>query len=105
MASQPVEDAAIAGKSKSGITGVLVYPNPAPTQFRLQLSGEPKAGSTVALLLKNANGETVWSNAKAPVSSLGGLAVNVSKLPNGIYFLQVTDEDKNVITKKVIISR
>jgi len=67
MAGQPEEDATVSGKSKTGITDVLVYPNPAPTQFRVQLNGEPKAGSTVALLLKNANGETVWSNAKAPV--------------------------------------
>ena len=100
----PTEDA-LTAKGKSGIEDALIYPNPTAQQFRVQLSGVIKAGSTVSLALQDINGKTVWASNKNNVSSLNSLAVDVSKLPNGTYFLQITDENKKTITKKIIVSR
>ncbi len=90
---------------KTGITDVLLYPNPAPKQFRLLVNSQLKADGMVALVLSDANGKIIWRSAKTNISSLSSLNVDVSKLPNGIYFLQIADENKNVTTKKIVVLR
>ncbi len=93
--------------AKKGILDkdIIIYPNPAARQFRLQLNGTVTGGNTAALFLRDVNGKTVWARAKSNISSLNNLPVDVSKLPNGIYFLEIIDENKKVTIKKIIIER
>jgi len=57
-------------------------------------------------MLKDMNGNIVWSKTNTNASSLSSTKVDVSKLPNGIYILQVADLNSNtIITKKVVVSR
>jgi hypothetical protein len=88
----------------SPVKDAFVYPNPAQTLLHIRLNAGQQTSGYASLIIKDANGKTVWSNQKAPVSSLNNVVADVSKLPGGIYFLQIISAGKT-ITKKVIVSR
>jgi hypothetical protein len=60
------------------------------------------SNSKVLLMLKDMNGKTMWSNENTIASSSAN--VDVSKMPAGIYFLQIIQGNKNV-TKKIIVAK
>lgn len=84
---------------------ITTYPNPANTQFTIQLSGSNMQGFA-SLWLRDMNGSIVWSKQQVQVDALKGMQVDVSKFAPGMYMLQIVDGDNEVITvKKIIISR
>lgn len=93
--------------SKKGVPGnasIIVYPNPASTFFKIQLSKPTDA--QVSATLKDINGNTVWNSAKTTTAALSGKMVDVTSFSAGIYMLQVKDaEGKVVAVTKVVITR
>jgi len=98
-------DESISKNTAAGNNGLTTYPNPAASSFTLQFSAS-KQDAKVSAMLKDMNGNIVWSKTNTNASSLSSTKVDVSKLPNGIYILQVADLNSNtIITKKVVVSR
>jgi hypothetical protein len=82
---------------------INIYPNPVSSQLHIQLNGmAANSNSKVLLMLKDMNGKTMWSNENTIASSSAN--VDVSRLPAGIYFLQIIQGNKNV-TKKIIVAK
>lgn len=71
---------------KVGIKEVRLYPNPASTFISLQWKGNP---TQVKISIVDLNGKIIV-NKTAQVSTEA--TMNVSKLPNGIYFIKMTTE-------------
>jgi len=52
------------------------------------------------------NGNILWSKNNTNASALSGTTVDASKLSSGMYMLQVTDSNGQIIvTKKVVVSK
>jgi hypothetical protein len=92
----PVRQAKI---SKQGIT-VTVSPVPARDVMNVYING---SAQTAAINLVNAQGQLVksWSNVNAYNSAYG---LDVSNLPSGMYILNITLPEENIV-KKVIIEK
>jgi hypothetical protein len=73
---------------------VQVYPNPA--KDRLFVRGIQKADIRMFSL----TGQQVMT-----MAGFNGTSIDISHLNNGIYTLQITLEDKSVVTKKISIVR
>lgn len=85
--------------------GLTIYPNPATTQFRLMYNAK-NLNEKVSVLLKDVNGKTVWNKLNIIASTINNTMVDVSKLPQGIYILQLTGEKNNLVqTRKIVVSR
>jgi hypothetical protein len=81
----------------------VIYPNPASTHFTIQLY--TKTANEFSAKLSNANGTIVWSKTNFTAPELS-IQVNVSNLPAGIYELQISNQQNNIIiNKKIIIAR
>lgn len=79
------------GISENELDWVEMYPNPASTVVRL------KTDKTIDLVeIRNATGQLL---SNAPYSSSG---INVSELPSGIYFVEISSENM-VTTKRLVI--
>lgn len=73
-----------------------IYPNPATAEINLQIKNIAAAPSTISIL--NSLGEIVYSKA---ISNELNSTIDVSRLPSGVYVLQVQDQ-KNVSSGKFI---
>ncbi len=97
------------GTTKNNLSGsdVALFPNPASSQVHIQLGNSiAKTSAQVNLILKDANGKIVWTATNINVGSLSSMNIDVSKLPNGIYLLQIIiGSDNSIITKKIIVSK
>ena len=84
---------------------ISIYPN--PTSSVIHITQRDKNANPSLVLLTDANGHQVWSSrqVKGQLSFGGGLEINVSHLPAGIYLLQITDTHNNTVTKKIVIAR
>ncbi len=78
-----------------------VYPNPASDYIRLDLTDKLQNSCTASLL--NIQGQLVASEILPAGSQIYSLPV--SAVPEGLYFLRITDEKGAVITRKVSIKR
>ncbi|MBS1731606.1 MAG: T9SS type A sorting domain-containing protein, partial [Bacteroidetes bacterium] len=85
------------------INGISVFPNPASTQVKIQMSA--KITGTVDLLMKAMNGKVVWTAIHKDAASINGSTINVGNLPSGIYMLQIILQDGKVYTTKVVVTR
>ncbi len=76
---------------------VSSYPNPASTQLTISLNAEQK---NISIKIINVLGEVVI----IPSPLQGGREglIDISSLPQGIYFIEVTTVDKQVMRSKVI---
>jgi len=101
--SQSSEDA-LGKTSLTDNSTLLVYPNPARSSFRIQFNA--KTNAQLSAVLKDMNGNILWSKNNTNASALSGTTVDASKLSSGMYMLQVTDSNGQIIvTKKVVVSK
>jgi hypothetical protein len=73
-----------------------IYPNPATAEINLQIKNIAASSTTVSIL--NTLGEIVYSKV---ISNELNSTIDVSRLPSGVYVLQVQDQ-KNVSSGKFI---
>lgn len=94
---QQVEDETLAVAKNNLQTAA--YPNPASAILHISIPGKT---NNAAIQLKDINGKTVYTNNKT-VNAVTD--IDVSKLMNGIYILQISNGNNQVIfTQKIIIS-
>ena len=75
---------------------VEIYPNPATTSFTVTSTGSKiKEINVFTVLGELVNSEQAIGNNQS--------TINVSQYSKGIYFVQITDENKNVATRKIVI--
>ena len=74
---------------------VTVFPNPSKGLFFLQ--SEKRKLSNI--LIYNLVGEKIY---QAEINN-AQIEIDLSKQPTGVYFMQITDENKNVVNRKIII--
>src|SRR5262249_48768886 len=79
---------------------LLIYPNPAATQFSISST----LGSINEVRLQNVLGETVVDNNYAEGNASDKQHIDVSQLPNGIYFISITSGNK-MSTGKIEVNR
>lgn len=104
FATAPSSEDALSKTSLTDNSNLLVYPNPVRSSFRIQFNA--KTTAQLSATLKDMNGNILWSKNNTNASALSGTTVDASKLPGGIYMLQVTDSNGQIIvTKKVVVSK
>ena len=81
---------------------VTVFPNPATTQFTININS--KSTDKVSAWLKDASGNVHWNISNVNIQTLNSMQVNVSNLKPGIYYLQVGNAN-NLTNQKVVINR
>ena len=97
------EESAVAATTISG--KLSVYPNPASSLIRMQL-GTAFNNQTVNAVIKDMNGNIVWSSTNINAAALSNQSIDVSKLSGGIYMLQVSaTNSKTIATQKIVVSR
>ena len=76
---------------------VSVFPNPFNASTTIHVTGNHK---NAALTIYNVSGQTIKQ-----VKDLSGQSVSISRddLPSGLYFIQLTEEDKVIAVEKLII--
>lgn len=74
-----------------------LYPNPAKSMVTVELQSVKAEG--VQLSVTNAAGAKVISMETKLINGLNKINVDVSKLPNGIYYLNIQSEGRNEIQK------
>ncbi|MHB8261417.1 MAG: T9SS type A sorting domain-containing protein [Bacteroidia bacterium] len=78
-----------------------IYPNPASTSLTITLSkGE---GIKTTIYIYDMLGKIVMQHTYSPPSEGQGEAIDVSDLARGIYFVKITDNKNNQVTKKISI--
>ncbi len=86
------------------ISGASIYPNPASSQLHIRLGNtDAKTAGKVLLALKDVSGKIVWSAENANAAET--MNVDVSRLPGGIYMLQIIKQDGTVSVHKIIIAK
>ena len=78
--------------------GLGVYPNPTEGQLNVALSKD--FGSEVQLMVRNTNGQVVWSQS---YSNNGLLNINMSDMPAGVYYLSVQSESHSASQKVTLV--
>lgn len=84
--------------NKLADNSLRAYPNPATTSVNIEYNA-PESHSN--LVIKNLTGSTVYKQAVS--LGTGKVNVNVSDLPNGIYFYGIESNGKMLNTKKLLI--
>ena len=75
---------------------LIIYPNPTNGLFYI------KSARTISeIKIVNIFGETIYTFTNNTQSSLS--EINMSSQPKGIYFVQITDINKKVLNKKIIV--
>jgi hypothetical protein len=77
---------------------IIVYPNPFSSQAILQTDGIFK---NATLTMYNCFGQTVNQ-----INNISGQTVTISRdnVPNGLYFIRMTQDNKVIATEKIIIT-
>ena len=89
----------------TGNDKLSVYPNPAASQFTIELNGNKFSGIGT-LWLRDINGTIIWSKQQVWLSDVKGTQVNVNNLASGTYLLQVVNSKNEIIaTQRVVIAR
>jgi len=74
-----------------------IYPNPSSGIFILDNKGNRNAKTTIRIT--TALGETVYQSMVSNEKS----TIDLSCVAKGIYFVQITDEKKNAVNKKIVV--
>lgn len=80
---------------------VKAYPNPASSNLHVLLSS--KVETSCQLTLSNLNGKKVWSSNQKVQKGLNSASIDVSQVQNGLYFLAIFMDGKEISTHKIII--
>ena len=78
-----------------------LYPNPVNTDLNIDLSKMP--GSAFSLRLHTLVGTLVYARAAVPMPVGGIIELPVSDLPDGSYFLSISNEAGESVTEKVVV--
>jgi hypothetical protein len=81
-------------------SAITVYPNPAGNLLNINFNVLNAA--TAQITMFDINGKSVLS---AGTSTINGCSLNTSALSNGMYTLQITTDNGQVVRKKVVITR
>jgi len=76
--------------------GLNTYPNPVKEQLQVNLSGAANPGGIIEII--NLNGKVLKTQ---PVNGAGAVSVNMSQLPNGLYFCRYTNGAEIKVAKIV----
>jgi len=90
-----------AGNKPATVT-CTVHPNPSAGKFMLSLSGS--AAESLNISVFNIVGALVWSGIDMPVSGALTKTLDLTSLPEGIYFLKIAGTD-SALTGKLVIRR
>ena len=83
------------GIGENGLSTIILYPNPTSSSVNVEL-GEGVRATDIRLF--NAFGQLIsTTNVNSTVT-----AIDLSQLPNGIYFVQIFNENKLITTGKVV---
>ncbi|RSK35367.1 T9SS type A sorting domain-containing protein [Hymenobacter metallilatus] len=79
-----------------------VYPNPARGQVTVSINQLP-VKSELKLRLSNIIGREIRTVALRPEAADGGMPLNLSDLPAGMYFYSLVQNDKVLSTKRLVL--
>ena len=82
--------------------GVQLQVAPNPTTGKLVLKGLPERNQLLKLTLRNAMGQAVWQEV-APTESHPQREINVSHLPEGMYYLEVALAEEMKVLKVLLV--
>ncbi len=88
---------------ESSLPNVSVNPNPSNGLFNLMLTNVSVNANT-SISVVNAIGQTVANNIKIK-GITENQAIDLSNLPNGVYYMLIQSENNKAITKKIVISK
>ena len=80
--------------------GIMVYPNPAISQFSVSFFGLGNGKTNIQLF--NAVGQQVYSTS-VNAYGYGSIHVSVGNLPSGSYLLRVLGSDRAYTTKVIVL--
>jgi hypothetical protein len=75
---------------------IIIYPNPLTSQITIAIDEEQNHANVTIMDLVGKEIKTINFSGKQ-------LTIERGELSNGIYFLQITDEKKNIVIKKIIV--
>ena len=81
--------------------GIMVYPNPATSQFSVSFFGLGNGKTNIQLF--NAVGQQVYSTTTVDADGYGYTSVYVGNLPSGSYLLRVLGSDRAYTTKVILL--
>jgi methionine-rich copper-binding protein CopC len=90
--------------SRTGVSGVKIYPNPFMQQVSIDISRQTKT-TNITIKLTNTNG-AVLRTQKNQVLQGSGYSVTLTglqSLSRGIYYLSMEDEDGTMLMKKKLL--
>ncbi|CAN5407093.1 hypothetical protein BH11BAC1_BH11BAC1_16940 [soil metagenome] len=88
------------GSGESTANEVVIFPNPVGDKVRIHKL-EVKNETAVEISVYNMVGEKVWNGLQESKAANHEAEINVSQLPPGIYFVELTSEDKTFRAKFV----
>jgi hypothetical protein len=91
-------------KDISNTASVTAYPNPATTETVIEMDLTDVKQAAIALI--DVNGRTVLRKTlQEGIGSKTNIALDVSKIPSGIYYLIIASEKGQIGMKKIVVSR
>ncbi len=80
-----------------------IYPNPAQSEFTLDVTSE--SDRELTMVMYDVLGNKVKQEKRNVTSGLTSLKTNIEDFKTGMYFIQVTDADNNIIYSKRVIKQ
>jgi hypothetical protein len=87
-------------EDSDAINNVKILPNPAESKLQFQFNSEGSTYYTAEVV--NVLGRTCMSFTAHSVTGENANSVDVSDLPNGVYFLKITDKTQRDLIKFII---
>ena len=81
-------------------TTIRIYPN--PTSGPVYLDGNFNGSSGVKIRICDLQGKTVMENHSGPDLSGSNRITDLSTLPNGVYFVEISENGKSILTNRII---
>jgi PKD repeat protein len=102
FAEQDIVVDACTGIGENNLEGVSVYPNPNNGTFKLKIN--LNSSDVVDIKIYNALNEVVYSKDNVETSQQFVQDINLNSYSKGLYYLQVTGSETNIV-KKIIIQK